>query len=109
MKHTKLYLNRFAVCIVLAFFFSISTNAQSDKGKPIRLAVAGITHGHVPWILGKKDKSEVVVVGIYEQDKALSQRYAQTYNLSPDLFYTDLNKMLDAVKPQAVVAFGSVN
>jgi len=30
------------------------------------------------------------------------------YNISPDLFYTDLGKMLDAVKPEAVVAFGSI-
>lgn len=83
------------------------SNAQSSTG-PLRLAVAGITHGHVPWILGRKDKTDVTLVGIYEPDKELSERYAKRYNLSSNLFYTDLNKMLDAVKPEAVVAFGSI-
>lgn len=75
---------------------------------PLRLAVAGITHGHVGWILGKKDRSDVKLVGIYESDRELTQRYIKQYGLSPELFYTDLNKMLDVVKPEAVVAFGSI-
>ncbi|HWJ28024.1 MAG TPA: Gfo/Idh/MocA family oxidoreductase, partial [Flavisolibacter sp.] len=85
--------------------------AQSVAGsndKPLRLAVAGITHGHVPWILGRKGKQDIVLTGIYEQDTALAHRYARQYNLSASLFYTDLHKMLDAVKPEAVVAFGSI-
>jgi len=30
--------------------------AQQTTIKPIRIAVAGITHGHVGWILGRKNK-----------------------------------------------------
>ncbi|MEJ7678235.1 MAG: Gfo/Idh/MocA family oxidoreductase [Segetibacter sp.] len=70
--------------------------------------MVGITHGHVPWILRRKDKDDVILAGIFETDTALSQRYAKQYNLSKDLFYTNLNKMLDAVKPEAVVVFGSI-
>jgi len=86
----------------------IEANAQSKNSVPLRLAVAGITHGHVPWILGRKDKTDVALAGVYEPDTVLAARYAQTYHLSPNLFYTNLIKMLDAVKPEAVVAFGSV-
>lgn len=79
-----------------------------QAAKPMRLAVAGTSHGHVAWILGKKDSSGVVLRGIYEPDRALASRQAERYKLSPSLFYTDLGKMLDEVKPEAVVAFGSI-
>jgi predicted dehydrogenase len=83
--------------------------AQSTGKTPLRLAVVGITHGHVPWILNRKGKTDITLAGIYETDTALSARYAKKYQLDPALFYTDLHKMLDAVKPQAVVAFGSIH
>lgn len=82
--------------------------AQSKNNNPVRLAIAGITHGHVGWILGRKGKSDITLAGIYETDTALAKRYAKQYNLDEKLFYTNLNKMLDAVKPEAVVAFGSI-
>lgn len=106
---------KFHVSVVLLLTASLwllmgtfEASAQSTNTAPLRLAVAGITHGHVPWILGRKGKTDVVLSGIYEPNKELTQRYIERYNLSPELFYTDLNKMLDAVKPEAVVAFGSI-
>ena len=86
----------------------INGQAQSTNASPVRLAVAGIKHVHVPWILGRKDKTDIILVGIYEPNTDLAQRYAKRFSLSANLFYSDLNKMLDAVKPEAVVAFGSV-
>ncbi|MDB5246577.1 MAG: Gfo/Idh/MocA family oxidoreductase [Segetibacter sp.] len=86
----------------------LQAQSPSTNSAPLRLAVAGITHGHVPWILGRKGKTDVTLVGIYEPNAELAQRYAKQYNLSTTLFFTDLNKMLDAVKPEAVVAFGSI-
>jgi predicted dehydrogenase len=74
---------------------------------PLRIAVAGITHGHVPWIL-RGDKKAVVVVGIYETDTALINRYKKQFHLDEKLFYNNLAQMLDAVKPEAAVAFGSI-
>lgn len=85
----------------------LPVSAQT-KMTPVRLAVVGITHGHVPWILGRKEKTDIILAGIYEKDTALSHRYAKQYNLDNNLFYTDLKKMLDVVKPEAVVAFGSI-
>ncbi len=95
-------------CFLLSIFSMIKAQAQSTNAAPLRLAVAGIKHVHVPWILGRKDKTDITLVGIYEPNTDLAQRYAKRFNLSADLFYSDLNKMLDAVKPEAVVAFGSV-
>jgi predicted dehydrogenase len=98
----------FILCVFLQALTMSTVVAQTNSNTPLRLAVAGITHGHVSWILGRKDKTDVTLVGIYEPNTELAQRYAKQYNLQANLFYTDLNKMLDAVKPEALVAFGSI-
>jgi len=97
---------------ILAIGLSISVGMNSiaqTSEKPVRLAVAGISHGHSAWILGNKIHAKVVVTGIYEKDTSLWQPYIKRYQLKPELFYSDLGKMLEAVKPEAVVAFGSIN
>lgn len=92
------------------FFIAILVvyNAQAQTTAPVRLAVAGITHAHVPLILNRKNKTNVEIAGIYEPNNELAQRYATKYGFNPNLIYNDLAKMLDAVKPEAVVAFGSI-
>ena len=75
---------------------------------PLRIVVAGTSHGHSGWILGKKDTSTVVVVGIYEPDAALAAKQAARYKLPAAAFHTDLKKLLQEQQPEAVVAFGSI-
>jgi len=94
-------------CTLLSFLYIGPMQSQSANNSPVRIAVAGITHGHVGWIL-RRNKPDITLVGIYEPDNELALRLTRQYNLSSALIYNDLNKMLDAVKPEAVVAFGSV-
>lgn len=103
MKSIPFY---FLLLILLLTMTKENVHAQPAP-EPLRLAVAGITHGHVPWILGRKDKRDVVLVGVYEKDVVLSRKYAVQFGLDTGLFYTDLNHMLQVVNPEAVVAFGS--
>lgn len=101
---------KYTAIILLCFlpgFFNSRIMAQSTTKTPVRIAVAGITHGHVAWILSRK-KPDVILAGIYEPDNELAQRYAKKYGFNTNLIYNDLGKMLDAVKPEAVVAFGSI-
>ncbi len=97
-------------CLLFTFLLCIVNtsliNAQNNAA-PLRLAIAGLTHDHVNWILGRK-KPDVTLVGIYEPDKALALKYAKRNNLETALIYTNLNEMLDKVKPEAVSAFGSI-
>jgi len=72
------------------------------------VAVAGITHGHAGWILGRKNKTDIEPVGIFEKNKDLAERSSKQFGISSKLFYSSLEEMLDAVKPEAVVAFGSI-
>jgi len=96
--------------LFLCLFFHGETDAQTADVEPVRLAIARITHGHASWILDKsrKDKKDIEVVGIYEPNTDLALRLAKQFNLGSELFFTDLGKMLDAVKPEAVAAFGSI-
>ena len=105
MNFQKMVLKLFLAYLIT--LSSIENIKAQDAMKPLRLAVVGTTHGHVPWILGRKDKKDITLVGIYEKDTALAKRLMKDFNLNPTLFFTDLNKMLERVKPEAVVAFGS--
>ena len=87
---------------------SKASSTASTSSKPVRIAVAGTSHAHVGWILSRKDKTDAVVVGIYEPDKQLIDRQVERYKLNPSIIYRDLNEMLDKVKPDVVVAFGSI-
>ena len=98
----------FLTCILMQFSIDDAAVAQQTTIKPIRIAVAGITHGHVGWILGRKNKGDIELVGVYERKQDVVDKYTKQYKLSSELFYSDLAKMLDAVKPEAVVAFGSI-
>src|SRR6476661_6846049 len=98
---------RHAFDLVILMSMVLQTVAAQATG-PVRLAVAGITHGHVPLILDRKGKTDIEIVGVYEPNRELAQRYAKKYNFDPKLIYTDLAKMLDAVKPEGVAAFGSI-
>lgn len=95
-------------CCLFIVLCSLLNAAAAQQTKPVRLAVAGTTHGHVGWILSKKERKEIELVGIYEPDPELVKKHINRYQLPASLFYNDLSKMLEAVKPEAVVAFGSI-
>ncbi len=48
------------------------------------------------------------LVGIEESDTALAQRYAVKYHLSPKLFYTDVDRMLEEQHPDAVLVYTTI-
>ncbi|WP_138480997.1 Gfo/Idh/MocA family protein [Dyadobacter bucti] len=90
---------------LLVGFLGIEALAQS----PVRVAVAGLSHGHVGWIFNRADKKDIELVGIYETNPDLVNLFASKYKLDKKIFFSDLNKMLDEVKPEAVSAFGAIN
>lgn len=93
---------------IIFMFAIVASYGQQATGKPIRLAIARLTHGHSAFILGRQNKGDFELAGIYEPDKELADRYAAQYKFDSKIVYSDLRKMLDVVKPQAVVAFGSI-
>jgi predicted dehydrogenase len=75
---------------------------------PVRVAIAGLSHGHVVWLLRNWQRQDLNVVGFWEPDRALAQRYAEQYRFPLELVYSDLDAILDAVQPEAVCAFGPI-
>lgn len=76
---------------------------------PLRIAVIGLVHGHVEGLLWRaKDKRDIVIVGVYEPNRPLFDRLAAKYNLAPDLYFDDLNKMLDTTRPECASVMTSI-
>jgi predicted dehydrogenase len=75
---------------------------------PLRVGVAGLTHTHVHWILGRADRGDIQLVGIAEPNKELAFRYLKQHNLPLDLWFASLEEMIAKTKPEAVTAFGSI-
>ena len=86
----------------------VSRASEDFARRPVRIGVARLTHGHVSWILGRAEKGDIQVAGIFEPDSEVADRYARQFGVDRHLVYADFEKMLDTVKPEAVVAFGSI-
>ena len=70
--------------------------------------MAGLTHSHVHWILRSPPKGDVEIVGIWEPNRELAERFSKQHGYKMDLVYDNLEQMLDKTKPEAVTAFGSI-
>ena len=92
------------------FIFStmLFSPLYAQKDGAVKVVVAGTSHGHSGWILNKLDRPEMQVVGIYEPDQKLAEKQSLRYKIPKELFFNDLNKALDQLKPEAVLAFGSI-
>ena len=95
----------FSRYIIVFLLFSHTVWAQ---GKKVRLGVAGMTHGHVGWIYSKMDQDLYEFVGFAEPDKALADQLFEKHNLPPELWFPSLEKMIEKLELDGVVAFGSI-
>lgn len=80
---------------------------DSSVQTPLRIGVAGLTHTHVHWILGREQRGDIEIVGIAEPNRALAERYAKQHGFSMDIVFPSLTEMLDQTQPEAVTAFNS--
>jgi len=90
-----------------AFTYGAKTGVQSQS-KPLKIGVAGLTHTHVHWILGRPDRGDIEIVGIVEPNIQLARRYSDQHGFSMDIVYPDMQTMISEKHPQAVTAFGSI-
>jgi predicted dehydrogenase len=73
---------------------------------PLRVVLAGLVHGHAFGFFDQfQHRADLLVVGIAESDRQLTAQFAKRYGLAPGLFYSDLEEMLKATHPQAVLAY----
>ncbi len=96
---------KFFLATVVVFMNIFQSTAQEQ---PLKIGVAGLTHTHVHWILGREDIGDIEIVGIAEPNRALAERYAKQHGFSMDLVYGSLEEMIKKSKPEAVTAFGTI-
>lgn len=97
--------------ILIGLFLMIQPLVYAQNGGkqgPPRVGIAGLTHGHVHWILGAASRGDLEVVGIAEGNRELAGRLLRQYRIPMEVLYADLGEMLDKTKPEAVTAFGSI-
>src|SRR5579863_5427934 len=101
---------RFALSVV-SFLLSVSigTSCIFAQEAPLRVAIVGLEHGHVSGFLKQfPHQTETQLVGIVDADQALSHRYAQEFHLDDGMFYTQLDAMIAARHPQALLVYTSI-
>ncbi len=86
-------------------FISFNLSAQDA---PLRLGVAGVTHGHLGEVVRRIDRGDFQVVGVAEPNDTYRMHNDLVNKVDASLFYKDLGEMLDATKPEVVVAYGSI-
>jgi predicted dehydrogenase len=75
---------------------------------PLRIAIAGLVHGHVQGFLRSlTGRTDVEIVGVAEGDAALRGDVLARFKLSPSLGFETIEQMLERAKPEAVAAFTS--
>ena len=81
-------------------------NPATKEEAPLRVALAGLVHGHASGFFDQfQHRTDLQIVGIAEADRQLAAQFAKSYGLAPSLFYSDLEEMLKATQPQAVLAY----
>ena len=81
----------------------------SKESGPLRIAIAGMVHGHVEGLLhAARERDDVLLVGVQEPNRDLFRRLAAKYGLDDSLRYDSLPEMLEATKPEAVSGMSSI-
>ena len=88
--------------------FSFSAAQGQSQDPPVKLAVIGLTHTHVHWILGREDRGDIEIVAVVESNQDLAERYMKQHGMSMDLVYPTMEAMINEVQPEAVTAFGTI-
>jgi glucose-fructose oxidoreductase len=105
------FLAVFLMTLVLFASSSVNLRAQTKpaiekENAPLRVALAGLMHGHAFGFFDQFQKRmDLQVVGITEADRQLAAQFTKKYGLAPGLLYSDLEEMLKATRPQAVLAY----
>jgi len=94
-------------CAFVMFLVSVVVPLpHAQEPPPLRLAIAGLVHGHVSGFLrAAQVRKDVELVGVFEPDASLLRQYAERYKFPDTAIFTDLVSMIDRAKPEAIASF----
>ena len=88
---------------VLCFAVCATSLAFAQDVQPLRVAVVGLTHGHVAGFLPQvPSHHEIQLVGIVEPDATLVAKYKAQYHLEAIPFYSTINEVIEKQHPAAL-------
>jgi predicted dehydrogenase len=91
----------------IVFALVLLTTALSAQAR-LRVGILGLAHGHAGGFFSRNlNRADLEIAGVSEPDTAVAARYAERYKLDRAKLYTSHAAMLDAAKPDVVMAFGS--
>ncbi|MEO1495588.1 MAG: Gfo/Idh/MocA family oxidoreductase [Planctomycetota bacterium] len=95
--------------LLFAFVLLAMALITPTVAEPIRVAVVGLSHDHVFWLLHRsKGIGDIEIVAIYEDDAALAKQRMADAGLAEELLYADFDTMIADAKPDAACLFGSI-
>ena len=86
----------------------VTATTDYYQGTPLKVAVIGLVHTHVHWILGREKWGDIEIVGIVEPNRELAQRYSEQHGYSMDIVFDSMDALYEQVKPEAVTAFNTI-
>lgn len=92
---------------------SLSTEEEVEdplnyQREALKVAVIGLVHTHVHWILGREALGDIEIVGIVEPNRELAQRYSEQHGYSMDIVFPTMEELYTHVQPDAVTAFNTI-
>lgn len=86
---------------------ALSLLTVAAEAEPVRVAIAGLNHGHVTGFLraAQARPTDITIVAIWDPEPALLAKYAKSHHFTEAQLFTDLNRLLDTTKPDAVASF----
>ena len=84
-------MKRLLVSLFLATTFGLLSGQVVPK-QPVKIGIAGLSHSHVIPLLRNINTKDFKVVGIYEANRELAQRYAKEYGIDTSIIYYSLKR-----------------
>lgn len=99
-----------ALCLITMLMIcrTAAEAASGGDGNELRVAVAGVAHGHLNDIISRMDRGDFKVVGVWEKDDRMRRDNGLIRHDSTIPAFDDLGEMLDTTLPEAVVAYGPI-
>ena len=80
--------------------------AENANSAALRVGIVGLVHGHVGGFLQQNQhRTDIQIVGIAEEDSKLAAFYESKFALAHNIFFPNVDEMLEKVKPQAVLVY----
>jgi predicted dehydrogenase len=101
-------LKNFPIVFLVLFSFSVRAQKDTARNKPLRVAIVGLVHTHVHWILGRENRGDIEIVGIAEPNRSLAEKYSKQHGYKMDIVYSSMEEMIEKTNPEAVLAFNTI-